>query len=238
MDRFLEAFPKLEIESCASGGGRVDYGVLAHTHRFWTSDSNDSVERARIQAGFSHFFPPEVMGAHVGPAWSHTSGRGLHAGFRALVASYGHMGIEADLTKMSEDERQIMRDAVARHKQDRRIWHTGKFHRVRTVDDGLIGALAVSKEQDQARMVLMQLERPRSTIPPRICVPGLDEKAAYKVRIQMLTEQVKKANRSFANPIFDDGFELTGAALAVVGLGLPSLYAQTGLAISIEQVGE
>lgn len=238
MDRFLKAFPELEIESCASGGGRVDYGILRHTHRFWTSDSNDSVERARIQTGFSHFFPPEVMGAHVGPAWSHTSGRGLHAGFRALVASYGHMGIEADLTKMSDDERRIMREAVARYKQDRMIWHTGKFYRVRTVDDGLIGALAVSKEQDQARMVLMQLERPRSTIPPRIYVPGLDEKSVYKVRIQMLTEQVKKANRSFANPIFDDGFELTGAALAVVGLGLPSLYAQTGLAISLEQVGE
>jgi alpha-galactosidase len=238
MDRFLEAFPTLEIESCASGGGRVDYGVLAHTHRFWTSDSNDSVERARIQTGFSHFFPPEVMGAHIGPAWSHTSGRGLHAGFRALVASYGHMGIEADLTKMSHEDREIMRDAVTRHKQDRAIWHTGKFYRVRTVDDGLIGALSVSVALDQARMVLMQLERPRSTIPPRIRVPGLNKSAVYKVRIQTMTEQVQKANRSFPNPIFNGGFELTGAALETVGLGLPSLYAQTGLAISIEQVGE
>ncbi|WP_051540680.1 alpha-galactosidase [Ahrensia sp. 13_GOM-1096m] len=238
MDRFLKAFPTLEIESCASGGGRVDYGVLAHTHRFWTSDSNDSVERARIQTGFSHFFPPELMGAHIGPAWSHTSGRGLHAGFRALVASYGHMGIEADLTKMSDEDREIMRDAVTRHKQDRAIWHTGKFYRVRTVDYGLIGALSVSVALDQARMVLMQLERPRSTIPPRIRVPGLNKSAVYKVRIQTMTEQVKKANRSFPNPIFNGGFELTGAALETVGLGLPSLYAQTGLAISIEQVGE
>ncbi len=100
MDRLLDQFPELEIESCASGGGRIDYEILKRTHRFWTSDSNDAVERMRIQTGFSYFFPPEVMGAHVGPAWSHTSGRGLHPGFRALVASYGHMGIEADLTKM------------------------------------------------------------------------------------------------------------------------------------------
>ncbi|MGI9500623.1 MAG: alpha-galactosidase, partial [Geminicoccaceae bacterium] len=105
IDRLLEAFPGLEIESCASGGARIDYGILERTHRFWVSDSNDTVERLRIQAGLSHFVPPELMGAHIGPAWSHTSGRGLHAGFRALAASFGHMGVEADLTKMSRADR-------------------------------------------------------------------------------------------------------------------------------------
>ncbi len=238
MDRFTEAFPKLEIESCASGGGRIDYGVLEHTHRFWTSDSNDSVERMRIQNGFSYFFPPEVMGAHIGPAWSHTSGRGLHGAFRALVASYGHMGIEDDLTRMSEADREIMRQAVARHKQDRAIWHSGRFSRVRTVDESLIGALSVSNDLKQARLVIAQLDRPRATIPPRIRVPGLNPSAQYKVRIQMLTEHVKEANRKFDNPIYNGGFEISGAALEAVGLGLPSLYAQTGLSVSIDQVGD
>jgi len=236
MDKLLKHFPKLEIESCASGGGRIDYEILKRTHRFWTSDSNDSVERMRIQNGFSYFFPPEVMGAHIGPAWSHTSGRGLHAGFRALVASYGHMGIEADLTKMSKKDVEIMRQAVARHKQDRDIWHSGTFHRIKTVDKNLIGALSVSQDQTAARLVLAEIDRPRSTVPPRIRIPGLNPEKTYHVSCKTMTEQVKKANRSFNNPLFSGGMEINGRVLETVGIGLPSLYAQTGLAIAFDVV--
>lgn len=236
LDRLGAAFPGLEIESCASGGGRIDFEILKRTHRFWTSDSNDSVERARIQTGFSYFLPPEVMGAHVGPAWSHTSGRGLHAGFRALVASYGHMGIEADLTKMTPEDRTIMFEAIARHKDARRIWHTGRFYRIRTVDEGLVGAQSVAADQSAARLVLMQLDRPRSTVPPRIRVPGLDPDRSYRVQLETKTETVSKANRRFDNPLDADGFTLGGQALGTVGIGLPALYAQTGLAIAIDAV--
>lgn len=236
MDRLLKEFPELEIESCASGGGRIDYEILKRTHRFWTSDSNDAVERMRIQTGFSYFFPPEVMGAHIGPAWSHTSGRGLHAGFRALIASYGHMGVEADLTKMSEADFKIMKDAVARHKQDREIWHTGIFHRIRTVDKNLMGAYSVSKDRTAARLILAEIDRPRSTVPPRILLPDLDPERVYKVKSQCMTEQVKAANRSLNNPLFNGGLEMSGRALQTVGIGLPSLYAQTGIAIAIDAI--
>ncbi len=234
LDRLLAAFPALEIESCASGGGRVDYEILKRTHRFWASDSNDAVERTRIQTGFSYFLPPEVMGAHIGPAWSHTSGRGLHAGYRALIASYGHMGIEADLTKMSDVERAIMKEAVARYKQDRHIWHSGTFHRIRTVDPNLLGALSVAADKSAARLILSQIDRPRSTIPPRIRIPGLEPARQYRVISQFMSEQVADANRNMDNPLFSDGIVLNGRTLETVGIGLPSLYAQTGLAIAID----
>ena len=236
IDRLLKSFPRLEIESCASGGGRVDYGILERTHRFWVSDSNDAVERVRIQTGFSYFFPPEIMGAHIGPAWSHTSGRGLHTGFRALVASYGHMGIEADLTKMSGADRTVVRDAVSRYKIDRHIWHAGRFSRLRTVDPNLIGALAISGDQHQARLVLAQIDRPRATVPPRLPISGLLPDQTYRVTLQAISEKVDRANRRFNNPIWQDGFTLSGEALARAGLGLPSLYAQTALAIAIDAV--
>lgn len=236
LDRLGEAFHTLEIESCASGGGRIDYEILKRTHRFWASDSNDAVERVRIQTGFSYFLPPEVMGAHVGAAWSHTSGRGLHAGFRSLVASYGHMGFEADLTKMTDADLKIMRNAVERHKADRKYWHAGCFSRIRTVDEALIGALTVSDDLHHARIVLAQIDRPRSTVPPRIRVPGLASARRYRVTLQMMSENVQTANRKFDNPLFAGGFELSGGALGSVGIGLPSLYAQTGLAITIDSV--
>ena len=233
IDRLLEAFPSLEIESCASGGGRIDYGILQRTHRFWLSDSNDAVERFRIQDGFSHFFPPEVMGAHVGPAWSHTSGRGLHTGLRVLAAGCGHMGIEADLTKMTDADRDVVRAAVARYKQDRAIWHHGRLRRIRTVDPDLVGMLAISPERTSARMILAQLDRPRSSLPPRIPVYGLEPERTYRVALQFASEQVEKANRHLGNPFWSDGYILTGEALAKIGIGLPALYAQTGLAIAI-----
>jgi len=236
LDRLLDAFPKLEIESCASGGGRIDYGILERTHRFWVSDSNDAVERIRIQTGFSYFFPPELMGAHIGPAWSHTSGRGLHTGFRALVASYGHMGIEADLTKMSAADRKVVAEAVARFKRDRAIWHEGRFSRIRTVDPNLLGAIAITGDQRHARLILAQIDRPRATLPPRLPIHGLSPDQTYHVTLEVTSEMVESANRLFDNPLWQEGFVISGETLARAGIGLPSLYAQTGLAIRIDVV--
>ena len=67
IDELRARHPGVDIESCSSGGARADYGILERTDRVWTSDSNDALERQRIQSGFLRFFPPEVMGAHVGP---------------------------------------------------------------------------------------------------------------------------------------------------------------------------
>ena len=73
--RLRAAHPEVEIESCSGGGGRIDFAVLRHTHRVWTSDCIDALSRVDIQRGFLQFFPPEIMGAHVGTAPAHTTGR-------------------------------------------------------------------------------------------------------------------------------------------------------------------
>lgn len=93
-----DAFPGLILLTPQTG---EETGACLGCHPGWSGNQRLLLERLRIQDGFSHFFPPEVMGTHIGPAWSHTSGRGLHTGLRALAASVGHMGIEADLTRMS-----------------------------------------------------------------------------------------------------------------------------------------
>lgn len=234
MDRLRTTFPHVEIESCASGGGRIDFEILKRTHRFWTSDSNDAVERTRIQTGFSYFFPPEVMGSHIGPAWCHTSGRGFHPSFRALVASYGHMGLELDLTKIDADDTAIFKEAVARHKQNRALWHSGNFHRIMTVDPALMGAAVVSTDQQSARLVMMQIDRPRSVSPPHICVPGLDANRDYRVNLETSPEVAHRASRNFDNPLMEGGFVISGAVLRSVGIQLPVLYAQTGIALALE----
>lgn len=241
IDRLLAAHAKLEIESCASGGGRVDYGILSRTHRFWPSDSNDPVERVAIQNGFTYFFPPEVMGTHIGPQWSHTSGRGLHIGYRALVASYGHMGIEADLTKMNEEDRETIRDAVSRYKLDREIWHKGNFSRISTADPNLTGVCSVSPDRCKARIVICQTGRPRSSLPPYIRVEGLYPDRMYQVRLNMVSEMVSRANRKNDNPLWpisSEGYLMDGTTLNNSGICLPALFAETGLGISIDAYEE
>ena len=74
LDRFRTAFPAVEIESCAGGGGRIDAGIIRRTHRFWTSDCIDAVTRLHIQPGFLQYMPPEVMGSHIGTAPAHSTG--------------------------------------------------------------------------------------------------------------------------------------------------------------------
>jgi alpha-galactosidase len=86
MDRVRAAHPNVEIESCASGGGRIDFGVLARTHRVWTSDCTDALERLEIQRGASTFVPPEILGSHISASPNHQTGRRHTLAFRALVA--------------------------------------------------------------------------------------------------------------------------------------------------------
>lgn len=236
LDALRAEFPMVEIESCASGGGRIDFEILKRTHRFWTSDSNDAVERMRIQNGFSYFFPPEIMGAHIGPTWCHTTGRGFRPGFRSLVAGYGHMGLELDLRSVSEADMAVFAKAVERHKEDRSIWHGGKFHRLKSVDPNLFGALAVSEDKASARAIITQIDRPRSAVPPPVQLPGLDPRRRYRVTVQAGMEELAKANRRFDNPLAGDGVDLPGAVLCEAGLQLPVLYAQTGVALSLEAV--
>lgn len=128
MARLRAAYPQVEIEACAGGGGRIDAGIVRHTHRFWTSDCIDAVSRVTIQRGFLQFMPPEIMGAHVGTSPAHSTGRSQSMAFRGGVALPGHLGVELDVRKVQGAEREDLRGWIARYKalRDRlhgaRVW--------------------------------------------------------------------------------------------------------------------
>lgn len=126
MARLRAAFPAVEIESCAGGGGRIDAGVIAHTHRFWTSDCIDAISRVSIQRGFLQFMPPEVMGSHVGACPAHSTGRMQSMPFRAGVALPGHFGVELDLRKLTQAETDDLAATIARYKALRENLHHGR----------------------------------------------------------------------------------------------------------------
>ena len=132
LDELRRRHPTVEIESCASGGGRIDHEILRRTERVWTSDCNDALERQTIQRGASMLIPPEVMGAHIGPTRSHTTGRTQTLSFRAATAMFGHLGVEWNVTKLTDEERIALRAVIAMHKEHRLLLHAGDVVRFDT----------------------------------------------------------------------------------------------------------
>ena len=106
----------------------MDLGVLQHTQRFWTSDNNDALSRVTIQGGATRLFPLEVLGAHVGPAPAHSTGRAQSMDFRCAVALFGHMGVEADVRKLEATERASLTRWISLYKEWRGVLHSGAFH--------------------------------------------------------------------------------------------------------------
>lgn len=135
MDRIRAAHPGVEIESCASGGGRIDYGVLSRTHRVWTSDCTDALERLEIQRGASVFVPPEILGSHISASPNHQTGRRHSLSFRALVAIAYHLGVELNPLELADEESAELKVYIEAYKRLRGLFHApGASFRVEPLD--------------------------------------------------------------------------------------------------------
>ena len=170
--RLRAAHPAVEIESCAGGGGRIDAGIAAHTHRFWTSDNIDALSRVDIQRGFLAFMPPELMGSHVGASPAHATGRTQPLGFRAAVAVTGHLGVELDPAKLSDRDRAELADWIAFYKQWRGLLHGGQLW-CGDGGDGLVWQAQGPRER--FLLFAYQLTPPLRRRPQPLALPFLDD---------------------------------------------------------------
>jgi alpha-galactosidase len=221
MDRLRVAHPALEIEACASGGARADYAMLSRAERFWLSDCNDPFDRQRQQRAFSIFFPPATMGSHVGPARSHTTGRITRMDTRAATALFGHMGVEADVTKLSQAERETLAFYIRLYKELRAELHQGLRRDLPHPDDGLI-AFSVDLKNGQLLSVA-QVETAAQAAPAPLPLKGLDAGQLYEVRLINPTGAAGMAMKN--TPAFASGSprQMLGAVLMEMGLALPVL---------------
>ena len=219
LDRLRAAHPAVEIESCASGGGRIDAGILAHTHRVWLSDSNDALERLRIQHDAALFLPAAITGSHVGPRHCHTSGRILPMAFRAWVAAQRNMGFEMDLRELTEDEAATLHKITAWWKANRDWTMAGTIHRLDTADPAVTAEMQIAA--DGARFVLFagQAEASAQTLPRPLRLTGLDPHASYSVAL-INPEDAPRQSRG-PNAIKSGPLTLSGQALMCRGLLLP-----------------
>ncbi len=196
--RLSAAFPEILFESCASGGGRFDPGMLAFAPQTWTSDDTDAVERLRIQWGTSLVYPLSSMGAHVAAVPNHQTGRITPLATRAAVAFFGVFGYELDPTRFSAAERHEVIEQIAFYKAHRELLQRGRFVRLESPFEGDGNATAwmvVSPDRRQAIVgVYRALNRPVPG-PDRVPLRGLDPAAAYQVALWPSTgDGVERAN--------------------------------------------
>ena len=175
------AHPGLEIESCSSGGARVDLGILAETQRVWVSDCIDPLERQQMHRWTTQLIPPEMLGAHIASGRSHTTGRVHDLGFRAATALFGHLGIEWDLTKASPAEMTELAAWIAVFKEHRTLLLTGDLVRIDSPDRFWNGHGVVAADRHQAIYSYAYLDRAEVGSPGRLLLPGLDPDRQYRV---------------------------------------------------------
>lgn len=128
--RLTHDFPQVLFESCASGGGRFDLGMMYYAPQAWTSDDTDAIERLRIQFGTSYAYPQAMMGAHVSAVPNDQTGRITPIETRAAVAYFGDLGYELDVTRCSAAEKAQIKRQVAFYKHHRELFQQGTFYRL------------------------------------------------------------------------------------------------------------
>ncbi|MEM7281784.1 MAG: alpha-galactosidase [Pseudomonadota bacterium] len=232
LDRVRVAHPMVEIESCASGGGRADYGILRYTDRVWTSDTNDALDRLRVQRGFSYFFPPEFMGAHVGPEHCHVTGRRLSMALRAGVSFFGDMGVEANLLELSEEEKRELCSAIELHKKHRALLFSGDNYRLELPMFEL-GFGVVSPDKSEALFSYALIQTPPRSAPGVYRFKGLKSDTCYEIRV-VWPEKPKSYSRSVLDVL--DGAVLSGDVLMTVGTQLPILMPESLLIFHLHEV--
>lgn len=182
-DRLTKAFPDVLFESCASGGGRFDLGMMYYAPQAWCSDDTDAVERIKIQDGTSYGYTPSMWGAHVSAVPNDQVGRLTSIDTRAKVAYFGAFGYELDVTELSAEEQATIKQQVAFYKQYRKLFQFGTFYRLETPDtsDNVYGWETVSPDKKTAIGMRYQILNGANPAYIRYYFKGLDPERRYTV---------------------------------------------------------
>ncbi len=210
--RLTARFPDILFESCASGGGRFDPGLLAYAPQAWTSDDTDAVERLAIQWGTSLAYPVSSMGAHVAAVPNHQTGRITPLFTRAAVAMFGAFGYELDPTAMTDADQAEVGRQIAWYLERRELLQYGRFLRLRSPFEGdgnETAWMVVDATGDRAVVGHYRVLAHPQPVRNRLRLRGLDPAARYRVTT------------------WTDGFEApagtverAGDELMAVGLGI------------------
>ena len=213
--RIRAKYPDVVIQDCASGGSRVNYGLLPYFDEFWVSDNTDALQRIYMQWGTSYFYPAIAMASHISAVPNHAVFRTTSLKFRCDVAMSGRLGMEIQPKNMSDEEKALCRRAIDDYKLVRKTVQHGDLFRLNSpYDDDLQAALMyVSPEKEEAVFFWYKLETMKNQHLPLVRMAGLRPDALYTVT---------ELNRIDNSPLPFEGKTFSGAFLMNHGLQLPA----------------
>ncbi|MBG6216640.1 alpha-galactosidase [Arthrobacter sp. CAN_A6] len=240
LDELRRRHPGLEIESCASGGARVDMGILARTDRIWTSDCIDPVERLVNQKYTGLLVPPELLGMHIGGPVSHSTGRVHGLEFRASTAIFGHYGIEWDISGLAPEELSQLGEWVALHKAWRGRIHQGRMVHADLPDPAMDLRGVVSGDRSSALFGYSLTASSASYPPGMLRFPGLDPEKLYRI-VPARTYPGQQGNGQSPLGWLQAALEgkplcMTGRLLEAAGIQAPVLLPEHSLLIELHAV--
>jgi alpha-galactosidase len=223
IDRLRAKHPKLEIESCSGGGGRIDLGILRRVDEVWTSDNTEAFDRLRIQEGFSQMYAPRIMSAWVTDV-PNMNRRSAPLAYRFLVAMQGALGIGANLNQWTAEDSAAAAKMIALYKRIRPTIQLGELYRLFSPRVGdLTANQYVSADGKQAVLFAFRHSQQYSTAAPTIRLRGLDAKALYRVE-------------SIDGKLVEKQGQLSGAFLMSAGLNLNLRGDYDSTAVILERV--
>jgi alpha-galactosidase len=229
-DAVRQSWPDVEIEACAGGGGRIDAGILSRTHRVWTSDCIDAVSRVSIQRGFLQFFPPEIMGSHIGTSPAHSTRRSQDMAFRGAIALGGHLGLELDPRHLSGGDQNRIRKWIELYKANRKVLHHGKVWQ----GDAGDGVTWVAQGQtDDFVLSVFRCEPTSQRWPPTLRLPFVDAGRTYRSKLIHAPAPFGPNDGAAFEAVLTGEVTLDGAWLAHCGLSLPALKGESALIVRL-----
>ncbi|MGL5314745.1 MAG: alpha-galactosidase [Peptostreptococcaceae bacterium] len=197
VDKLKSKHSNVLFEACASGGGRIDYGMLEKFDDFWTSDNTDAYDRLFIQHSYSHLYPIKAMRAWVTDVPNFLSKRVIPMNFRFDSSMMGTLGVGCNLLKLSEEELNICKEKVAEYKEIRHIVQDGIFYRLQpTLTDNDYHVFEYVKDEEALLFVFL----PQTKIGHRfttVKLRGLDENKNYEFMFN--GENVVKSGKYLQN---------------------------------------
>ncbi|WP_448003531.1 alpha-galactosidase [Agromyces bauzanensis] len=232
LDRLRAAHPVVEIESCASGGARIDLGILERTDRVWPSDTNDPLRRQDIHRHTSLVVPPEYLGAHLGAARAHTTGRTSGLSFRLATALFGSAGIEWNLAAATGAELDAVARWTAEYRRLRGLLHSGRVVRADAAEPVQVVHGVVAADGRHAVFSVAMLADAAEALPPAVRFPGLDPDRRYTVR--PLDLGPVRTVQDAGPPWYDAGtVRLAGRVLGETGLPMPLLAPENAIVLEL-----
>ena len=232
LKRIREKYPRLVIQDCASGGGRINYGLLPYFEEFWGSDDTDAKMRLFIQWGESAFFPAIGMGSHVSAERNHQTHRSTPMKFRTDLAMTGRFGMELQPSQMSAEDLAFAKRGIAAYKKIRNVVQLGDLYRLDSPydGDGISALMYVSESKDQAAFFAFNFNFAINQKIPTVLLNGLDPDRRYRIKDLTPHNQQK--------PCALDGKIVSGRTLMTAGLALMPLLKSNDASLALELTAE